>query len=203
MEGHAAPIRYACCRSRSMKSSSLRKQGPIATGVSCIRIRLTLASHRWAAAYGSLRSQGRRMQNSIFKQQTQFRLLAARCARALLRFSPPGNKRAQGKPDARCTRGLVRKMDIEKTHTSIQVQRRHPAFPAQWFYGLFRALPGEPSSFATVTSQIISAKLSASVGRQDHTTSPSARVTLVSRNCRVHRIPPHVRDDSRSAPLIG
>src|SRR5882762_11604495 len=79
----------------------------------------------------------------------------------------------------------------------------NPAFPAQWFYGLLRALPGEPSSFATVTSQIISAKLSASVGRQDHTTSPSAQVTLVSRNFRVHRIPPRVRDDSRSAPLSG
>jgi hypothetical protein len=49
----------------------------------------------------------------------------------------------------------------------------------------------------------LSAKLGASVGRQNDTPSPSARVTLVSRNFRVHRIPPHVRDDSRSAPLIG
>ena len=31
----------------------------------------------------------------------------------------------------------------ENTHTSIQVQRKHPAFPAQWLYGLLRALPGE------------------------------------------------------------
>src|SRR5216683_6356917 len=31
----------------------------------------------------------------------------------------------------------------ENAHTSIQVQRRHPAFPAQWFYGLCRALPGD------------------------------------------------------------
>jgi hypothetical protein len=37
--------------------------------------------------------------------------------------------------------------------------------------------------------------------RQDHTTSPSARVTLVIRNFRVHRIPPHVRDD-REPPLV-
>jgi len=186
-----------------MKSSSLRTQGPIIPGVSCIRIRLTPASHRCAAAYGSLRSQGRRMQNSIFKQQTQLRILAARCARALRRFSPPGNKRAQGRPGARCTRGLACNSAYRKTHTSIQVQRRQSGLPCAMVYGLFRALPGEPSSFATVTSQIISAKLSASVGRQDHTSSPSARVTLVSRNFRVHRIPPHVRDDSRSAPLIG
>ena len=46
-------------------------------------------------------------------------------------------------------------------------------------------------------------KLGASVGRQDHATSPSARAAFVSRNFRVHRIPPRVRDDSRSAPLSG
>src|SRR5258708_17932764 len=28
-------------------------------------------------------------------------------------------------------------------HTSIQVKRRHPASPAQWLYGLWRALPGD------------------------------------------------------------
>ncbi|MFH0300048.1 hypothetical protein AAFX91_23010, partial [Bradyrhizobium sp. 31Argb] len=38
-------------------------------------------------------------------------------------------------------------------------------------------------------------------GRQDHTTSPSADVTLVFRNNCVHRISPHVRDD-REPPLI-
>jgi hypothetical protein len=40
----------------------------------------------------------------------------------------------------------------------------HPAFPAQWFYGLFRALPGEPSSLATVISEISSANLAPASG---------------------------------------
>jgi hypothetical protein len=38
-----------------------------------------------------------------------------------------------------------------------KVQPNHPAFPAQWFYGLLRALPGDrallppsPTSFATM-----------------------------------------------------
>jgi hypothetical protein len=31
----------------------------------------------------------------------------------------------------------------EDAHTSIQVQRRHPAFPAQWFDGLCHALLGD------------------------------------------------------------
>src|SRR5262245_13048649 len=34
-------------------------------------------------------------------------------------------------------------MRTRSAHTSIQVRRRHPAFPAQWLYGLFRALLGE------------------------------------------------------------
>src|ERR1700716_900458 len=63
-------------------------------------------------------------------------------------------KRAQGKPDARCTRGLACKMHKQKRTRAYRFSGGNPAFPAQWFYGLFRALPGEPSSFATVTSQI-------------------------------------------------
>jgi len=39
------------------------------------------------------------------------------------------------------------------------------------------------------------------LGRQDCTISPSASVPLVNRHVRVHRIPPHVRDDAY-APLI-
>ena len=31
----------------------------------------------------------------------------------------------------------------EDARTSIRAQRRHPAFPAQWLYGLCRALPGD------------------------------------------------------------
>jgi len=46
-----------------------------------------------------------------------------------------------------------------------------------------------------------SARLDASFGRQDHTTSPYASCAFVLRTCRVHRIPPHVRDD-RDPPLV-
>ena len=86
--------------------------------------------------------------------QTQLRILAARCARALLRFPPPGNKRVQGKPGARCTRGLVCKMRWKKRTRAYRFSGEHPAFPAQWFYGLLRDLPGETSSIATVACRI-------------------------------------------------
>jgi hypothetical protein len=110
------------------------------------------------------------------------------------------NKRAQGKPGARCTRGLACNR-AQKTHTSIQVQRRQSGLPCAMVYGLLRALPGDraflpPSSLRNLFLK----NLTPASGCQDHTASPSARVTLVSRNFRVHRIPPRVRDD-REPPL--
>jgi hypothetical protein len=68
--------------------------------------------------------------------------LATHCARGLLETPLPDNRRVQEMPGACCTRGLVCN-DVEDAHTSIQVQRSTPAFPAQWFDGLCRALPGD------------------------------------------------------------
>jgi hypothetical protein len=116
----------------------------------------------------------------------------------------PQETRGRRESRVRAAPAVSRAIVIGKKRTrAYRFSGSSPAFPAQWFYGLFRDLPGETSSIATVASQIISAKLGASVGRPNHATSPSARVTIVSRNSCVHRIPPLVRDDSRSAPLIG
>src|SRR5262245_128375 len=52
-------------------------------------------------------------------------------------FRPLEIPRAQGRSGAHCTRGLVRMCTKESAHTSIQMQRRHPAFPARWLYGLY------------------------------------------------------------------
>jgi hypothetical protein len=54
-------------------------------------------------------------------------------------------------PDARCTRGLACK-SVEETHTSIQVSGEHPTFPAQWLYGLYRALLGRAELVVTVAA---------------------------------------------------
>src|SRR5580693_2281744 len=82
-----------------------------------------------------------------------------------------------------------------------QVHRNHPAFPAQWFYGFLRALPGDrallPPSLADN-----SADLTPASGCQDHTTSPSALVPFVHGTSRVHRIPPRV-DDVAQRPSVG
>jgi hypothetical protein len=67
----------------------------------------------------------------------------------------------------------------KKAHTSIQVQRRHPTFPAQWLYGLYRALPGRAGLVVTVAGGIASTNLTPASGRQDHTTSPYASAPFV------------------------
>src|ERR1700694_5008639 len=57
----------------------------------------------------------------------------------------PRPRKAEGAGKTGCAlhpRSRVR-LCKTKLHTSIQVQRKHPAFPAQWLYGLLRAHPGE------------------------------------------------------------
>ena len=80
-------------------------------------------------------------------------------------------------------------------------QREHPAFPAQWLYGLYRALPGRTAlCHRRPREALLLANLTPAPRRQDHTTSPYASGAFVMRAIRVHRIPPHVRDD-RATPL--
>jgi hypothetical protein len=105
------------------------------------------------------------------------RILTASSARALRDFRPRQKQRAQGKPGARCTRGLVCKVR-KKTHTSIQVQRRHPSFPCAMGYGLLRALPDERLFCHRRPRKLALANLAPAPRRQDHTTSPSASGAL-------------------------
>src|SRR5262245_29749157 len=60
-----------------------------------------------------------------------------------------------------------------------------PAYPAQWFYGLCRALPGVPGFVATVARKSSLASLIPASGDQDHTALPSVPVSLVRRYQRV------------------
>jgi len=56
---------------------------------------------------------------------------------------PPSKTEGAGKTGcALHPRSRVR-IAQNKVHTSIQGSGEHPAFPAQWLYGLYRALPGD------------------------------------------------------------
>src|SRR5258708_26288199 len=103
-------------------------------------------------------------------------------------------------PDAQCTRSLV----CEKTNTRVSHHGHtgfDPAFPAQWFYGLLRALPGDQACLTPSPALLL-----ADLGRQNDTTWPYASASFV--RLAVARLtpprPPHpspnVRDD-RETPL--
>jgi hypothetical protein len=59
-------------------------------------------------------------------------------------------QRAQGRPGARCTRGLACKIVQKKRTRAYRFSGNTPAFPAQWLYGLWRARPGVSGFHASV-----------------------------------------------------
>src|SRR6478672_1211650 len=78
--------------------------------------------------------------------------------------SPSSGKRAQGKPDARCTRGLVCNLCERKRTRAYRFSGGNPAFPARWFYGFLRALPGDRLVATVIPEKLASRELSASIG---------------------------------------
>src|SRR6266851_8174876 len=154
--------------------------------------------------------------------QTRFRDLAARCARGFAVSSAQrgrGERRMPLAPAASCALGS------DRTHTS---NNEYPGITrrsrTQWFYGLFRALPGDrallppsPCGLKVLSSPVEPNEppqdLTPASRRQDHTTSPSASSAVVlhaanrsrrairpalashAQHCCVHRTPPRVRDD--------
>jgi hypothetical protein len=65
----------------------------------------------------------------------------------------------------RAAPAVSRAMGIGRKRTrAYRFSGEHPTFPAQWFYGLLRDLPGETSSLATVASQITPQSLAPASG---------------------------------------
>src|SRR5882757_11480127 len=77
---------------------------------------------------------------SSFKEQMCVRILAARFARALRRLSPPRKQRAQGRPGARCTRGLVCKIVRRNAHEHTGSAEAIRPSLRNGFNGFLRAL---------------------------------------------------------------
>jgi len=76
-------------------------------------------------------------------------------------------------PGARCARSLACKIKQAYERSHHGHTGNHPAFPAQWFYGLFRALPGDQACL-TPSPALLLADLTPASGRQNHTTWPYA-----------------------------
>ncbi|MGY3035123.1 hypothetical protein ACVIIV_004293 [Bradyrhizobium sp. USDA 4354] len=165
-----------------------------------------------------------------FRSQTRFRILAADLARALLVAS---TSHERGRREDRVPVGSHRPPCETQTACATSTASNRatgdiPAFPAQWFYGLCRALPGERCTIAPVDLRMADALAwsgnthhrktwRTDPGRQDHTISPYANHTcrwreVFAHGCppceafragatHVHRRPARVRDD-RDAPLF-
>jgi hypothetical protein len=115
-------------------------------------------------------------------------------------------QRAQGRPGARCTRGPVCKSSKQKRTRAYRFSGNTPAFPAQWLYGLFRALPGETWLACHRHSQ------EARASQELDTCHRGVRTTRLCRTlqCRSSRgtfasIAPRIQRPwrSRNAPLAG
>jgi hypothetical protein len=105
------------------------------------------------------------------------------------RSSRPSEKeRARGRPGARRTRGLVCQCATRTRTRAYRFGGDTPAFPAQWLYGLSRALPGERAFLPPSLRECCSQSLTPASRRQDHTILPYA--TGHARQSRPSR-PPH------------
>ena len=151
----------------------------------------------WVPAFA-----GTTQEDSNVRQQTQHCDPAARCVRAVHELFRP-EERAQGNAGCPLHPQSVCK---GRKHTGVTTGTpEHPAFPAQWFYGLFRALPGDRALLPPSPADR-SASLTPASGRQDHTASPSATSAFVQRAfarptpLRPLHPTPNVRDD-RDTPL--
>ena len=120
------------------------------------------------------------------------------------RFVKSLAQRREGAGNAGCLlhpRSRVQKCAKGRTR-AYRYRRNTPAFPAQWLYGLYRTLPGERLFCLRRRARREPLRsLTPAPRRQGHTTSPYASCAFVCCALRVHRIPPHVRDD-REAPFI-
>ena len=135
---------------------------------------------------------------------------------------PSDEQRARVMPGAQCTRSLVCAQGSQYAHQSSQRRHRKTSgIPHAMVLRIIGALPGDefllppsPRRLDGISypgwAECASARLGINNGCQDHTTSPSATLPLVSRAAlvrsrvaspcdlmrtrqrRVHRIPPHV-----------
>jgi hypothetical protein len=81
----------------------------------------------------------------------------------------------RGRRECRALAAPIASRANKKAHerSHHRFRRIHPAFPAQWFYGLLRALPGD-HALLTPSPALLIADLTPALGRQNDTTWPYA-----------------------------
>ena len=130
---------------------------------------------------------------------THLDVLATHCARALPETSRPLKQRAQGRPGARCTRGLV--CGLHKTKCTRAYRAAVNTRPSlRNGFTAYAELSPETSSCLTPSPPVQLTplrQLDTCNGCQDHTVLPYAYPRHRLSANRVHRNPSNVRDDGR------
>src|SRR6195952_1870900 len=114
----------------------------------------------------------------------------------------PSKMRAQGRPGARCTRGLACKIVQRDAHEHTgSAEAVRPSLRSG--FTAYNVLSQVTGLFCHLRlRELPFANLTPASGRQDHTTSPSASARFVKSRFHVHRIPCRV-DDVGQRPSFG
>jgi hypothetical protein len=104
-------------------------------------------------------------------------------------FRPRRKQRAQGKPGARCTRGLVCNVRKRKRTRAYRSSGGIPAFPARWVTAYFVISPVNGSFATVIPRKLASQELSASTAAP----GPHDFAVRVRRQRQLHHSrPPHL-----------
>jgi hypothetical protein len=113
-----------------------------------------------------------------FAFKANLRLLAARGARGFAKTVRASINR--GRRESRVANApaasRAKQKSTERSHHRFT--GNSPAFPAQWFYGLLRALPGDHALLTPSPARLL-ADLTPALGRQNNTTWPYASASFV------------------------
>ena len=111
-------------------------------------------------------------------------------------LTPSTIQRAQGMPDARCTRGLMRSVHKECAHEHTG-QRRTSDIPCAMALRLIACSPRRTALLPPLRpeKQLPPGALTPAPRRQDHTSLPYALMPFAIGTASVHRDPPHDRGD--------
>jgi hypothetical protein len=101
------------------------------------------------------------------------------CVRVIQSNHPRKTKRAQGMPDARCTRGRLCRKKHRRQQPGVHRINRHSL--RNGFNGFLRALSGDHAWLPPSSARHLSvfANLAPASERQDHTTSPYVAASFV------------------------
>ncbi len=191
---------------RERRSSTSMPSSPGLTRGS-IRRALLICRHRRSGILGRPGEPGHDELGYVTAFQTHLRILAARIAPEFCKFIDP-QERAQCYPKkgagktgcALHPRSRVQDLERDAHEHTGSAEAVRPSlrngFTAYFALSLATGFLS-PSSLRSLLLK----NLTPASGRQDHTTSPSASRAVRQKRIRVHRIPPHVRDD-RETPLV-